>query len=161
MLGEKKIKRSRQAPRLRDACHNSLNGITTRCRGPRALSDSAEGSCRRFVDEGFENPHERSQLRWRQFSERKRLSSHLSEQLRTDSRTRRGELQDFHAAVLPRGLPPHQTSRFEAINQAGDVRGVTRQRIGQPAHRKRPARFDQVQYVALNRGQIERRPIGR
>ena len=87
--------------------------------------------------------------------ERERSSRHLAQQLRTESRTGWRELQHFHAAVLGDGLAPHKTSRLQAIDQPGDVRGVTGQRVGEPAHRQRPPGLDEVQHVALDRGEVE------
>jgi hypothetical protein len=52
-------------------------------------------------------------------------------------------------------LAAHETSGFQAIDQPGDVRRVTRQRVGEPAHGQGTSWLQQVQHVALDRGEIE------
>jgi hypothetical protein len=64
-------------------------------------------------------------------------------------------MKHFHPAILDRRPAPHETSGFQAIDQSGDIRGVARQRVGEPAHGQGAPWLDQVQDVALDRGEIE------
>ena len=87
--------------------------------------------------------------------ERERPPRHPSQQLRPESRAGGGQVKDLHATVLGRGLAPNQAPRLQPVDQSRDVRSVTGQRVGEPAHWQRSPGLDQVQHVALDRGEIE------
>src|SRR5262249_21786778 len=50
-----------------------------------------------------------------------------------------------------RELASNQPARLEAVDEPGDVGGVAGQGLGEPSHRQRPPRLDEVQDVALGR----------
>src|SRR5207247_3225460 len=59
------------------------------------------------------------------------------------------------AARLSRPSTPHETSLFQPNDHARSVRGGTRQRAGEPAQRQRSPWLEEVEDMALDRGEIE------
>ena len=53
--------------------------------------------------------------------------------------------------------PSHQALRFEPVDQAGDVRRVAAQAVGQLTHRDRLVGFEEAQHVALRRRELQLR----
>jgi len=66
-----------------------------------------------------------------------------------------GQLDDLDAPILVRRGAAHQPLRLEPIDQAGDVRRVAAQAVGELPHRDRLVGFEQAQHVALRRRQLE------
>jgi len=61
----------------------------------------------------------------------------------------------FHAAIVVRALPHDEAPGFQLVDDAGDVRGVAHQGLGERAHRNRARRIQRPQRVPLRRRQIE------
>jgi hypothetical protein len=153
----------------RNSCRTSrkLSLMPPRCKRSGALRRFDDGTFGRCVVDGgsgrplfherLEDFHERSLLFAREPRQRVRSSGHPLQELRPESRAGWRELKHFHPAVLGRRLAPHETSGFQAVDQPGDVRCVTRQGAGEPVHGQGAPGLDQVQHVALDRREVELR----
>lgn len=54
------------------------------------------------------------------------------------------------------GATLEEAARFETVDDAGDVRGVAGEGVGDPAHRQRLSGLEEPEHVALRRRQAER-----
>src|SRR5262245_48469106 len=108
-----------------------------------------------LVEQRFENAEERPLVAGRQPGQRTGAPSHLSQQLRPHPRACRRQQNPLHPPVLDGGLPSNESACLEPIDQTGDVRRITSESLGEPAHRQRTLGLNEMEDVALHRRELE------
>jgi len=76
---------------------------------------------------------------------------HTFDNRSSESNSGAGEFQHLHASIRFAGMASNQTSRLKTIDESRHIRRIARQSFSQFAHWNGPARFHQMQHVALRR----------
>lgn len=103
------------------------------------------------VEEHFEESDEGPLFGRREPGQRQGMLRHPREHPFPQSGAGGREIEDFDTAVLGRRAAPHQSPRFQTVDEPGDVRGVAGECFCESTHGHVLPRFDQMQHVALHR----------
>ena len=148
--------RGRRTPTQRcGRCGNRRPTAARRGRSPSTGSTRRDRSRRRRSDYSSRRVRIRTSVRCSRADRRSRGTGGVVMRSRAAARSR-APVAVSSSTLTRRSSADatRRTARFEPVHQPGDVRRVAGEGLGQPPHRDRPARLDEVQDVTLRRREL-------